>query len=48
MSDASKITKNNPNGEVRQCDSRKIHSPHEWQADFGAYFDVYCPGNDGV
>jgi hypothetical protein len=43
----SHVTKNNPNGEVRQCDRRDIHFAHEWQAEFGAYFDVYCPGNDG-
>lgn len=41
------ITDKNPNGEVRQCDRRDIHKPHEYQADFGAYFDVYCPGNQG-
>lgn len=41
-------TKNNPNGEVRRCGGRHLHEPHEWQAEFGAYFDVYCPGNDGT
>lgn len=40
-------TPTNPTGEVRQCDRRDIHDAHEWQAEFGAYFNVYCPGNDG-
>jgi hypothetical protein len=43
----SHITKTNPTGEVRQCDARTIHEPHEWQAEFGAYFNAYCPGNTG-
>lgn len=42
------ITSHNPNGEVRQCDKRVVHGPHEWQADFGAYFDVYCSGIQGT
>lgn len=41
------VTETNPNGEVRQCDMRHIHESHEYQAEFGSYFDVYCPGNDG-
>lgn len=41
------VTERNPNGETRQCNRRDIHGPHEWQAEFGAYFDVYCPGNTG-
>jgi hypothetical protein len=42
------ITKTNPAGETRRCDRRDIHESHEWQADFGAYFNVWCPGNDGT
>jgi hypothetical protein len=38
------VTAKNPNGEVRQCERKYLHGPHEWQAEFGAYFDVYCPG----
>lgn len=41
------VTKNNPTGEVRQCDRRDLHKAHEYQPEFGAYFDVYCPGNKG-
>lgn len=41
-------TPNNPTGTVRQCDRRDIHSRHDYQADFGAYFDVHCPGNSGT
>jgi hypothetical protein len=41
------ITETNPNGEVRQCDRRDLHEPHEYQAEFGAYFNVFCPGNVG-
>ena len=44
----SHVTKANPNGEVRQCDRRDLHKPHEYQAEFGSYFFVYCPGNDGT
>ena len=44
----SRVTRTNPNGSERQCDRRDIHDPHEWQADFGSYFNVYCPGNDGT
>jgi hypothetical protein len=40
-------TKTNPSGSVQQCDQRHIHAPHEWQNEFGGYFNVYCPGNDG-
>lgn len=40
-------TDTNPNGEVDRCDRRDIHGPHEWQREFGAYFNVYCPGNKG-
>lgn len=40
-------TATNPTGRVLQCDRRDIHDAHEWQAEFGAYFNVYCPGNDG-
>jgi hypothetical protein len=40
-------TKTNPSGSVQQCDQRHIHGPHEWQNEFGGYFNVYCPGNDG-
>lgn len=42
------ITKTNPNGAVSQCDRRDLHEPHEYQAEFGAYFNIYCPGNDGT
>ena len=38
------ITRNNPNGTVLQCDQAVVHDPHEHQANFGDYFDVYCPG----
>lgn len=48
MMDTEHITKNNPNGSVIQCDRRDLHDPHEYQRDFGDYFDVYCPGNDGT
>lgn len=41
------VTRTNPSGSVQQCDRRDVHEPHEWQSEFGAYFDVYCPGNDG-
>ena len=41
------VTDTNPNGEVRQCDRRDLHDPHEYQAEFGAYFNVFCPGNVG-
>lgn len=41
------VTDSNPNGEVRQCDRRDLHDSHEYQAEFGAYFNVYCPGNTG-
>jgi hypothetical protein len=40
-------TKTNPSGEVRQCRDYVIHRPHEYQGEFGAYFNVFCPGNDG-
>ena len=40
-------TASNPSGEVRQCDRKDLHGPHEYQPQFGAYFNVYCPGNDG-
>lgn len=40
-------TKTNPTGEVRQCRDYVIHLPHEYQGEFGAYFNVFCPGNDG-
>lgn len=40
-------TKTNPSGSVQKCDQRHIHPPHEWQNEFGGYFNVYCPGNDG-
>jgi hypothetical protein len=43
----SRVTPSNPTGEVRQCDRRDLHEPHEYQAEFGAYFNVYCPGNRG-
>lgn len=39
-----RVTKTNPTGEVRQCERRGYHQPHEFQADFGAYFNAYCPG----
>ena len=41
-------TSTNPNGSVRRCDRGAVHSPHEYQAEFGAYFNAYCPGNDGL
>lgn len=43
----SHITETNPDGEVRQCSRRDLHEPHEYQAEFGAYFNVFCPGNVG-
>lgn len=43
----SHVTKTNPNGAVQRCPARHIHAEHEWQAEFGGYFNVYCPGNDG-
>lgn len=46
--EASRKTANNPAGDVRQCDRRDLHAAHEYQREFGAYFDVYCPGNDGT
>jgi hypothetical protein len=36
----------NLTGEERRCDRRDVHPRHDWQADFGAYHDVTCPGND--
>lgn len=42
------VTPSNPSGDVRQCDRRNLHEPHEYQAEFGSYFNVYCPGNDGT
>lgn len=42
------VTPSNPSGSVQQCTRRDIHEGHEWQAGFGAYFNVYCPGNDGT
>jgi len=39
------VTETNPSGSVEQCDKRERHAPHEYQAEFGAYFNVYCPGN---
>jgi hypothetical protein len=45
--DRAHATDSNPNGQVRQCDRRDLHEPHEWQAEFGAYFNVFCPGNTG-
>lgn len=41
------VTETNPDGEVRQCDRRDLHDPHEYQPDFGGYFNVFCPGNVG-
>jgi hypothetical protein len=41
------VTDTNPNGEVEQCSRRDLHEPHEWQNEFGGYFNVYCPGNTG-
>lgn len=43
----SHVTKSNPSGAVRQCERRDLHEPHEYQPEIGAWFDVYCPGNDG-
>jgi len=40
-------TKTNPHGRMRQCSGRDIHGGHEWQEEFGAYFNVYCEGNKG-
>ncbi len=40
-------TPNNPTGSVQQCDRRDLHGPHDYQAEFGAYYDVHCPGNRG-
>jgi hypothetical protein len=47
MIDTTKITGTNPTGEVRQCARRDLHEPHEYQEGFGAYFNIYCPGNQG-
>lgn len=44
----SHVTRTNPSGEVRQCDRRDLHEAHEWQTEFGGYFNAYCPGNDGT
>jgi hypothetical protein len=41
------VTDTNPNGAVKQCNRRDLHEPHEYQAEFGAYFNVYCLGNEG-
>jgi hypothetical protein len=46
--DYEHITKTNPNGSVQQCSRRDLHEAHEYQYDFGAYFNIYCPGNDGT
>jgi hypothetical protein len=43
MSDKHK-TATNPNGSTQQCHQRKVHKGHEWQAEFGAYFNVWCKG----
>ena len=48
ITDTDKVTKSNPAGNVEQCYRRDIHESHEYQRDFGAYFNVYCPGNDGT
>lgn len=37
-------TATNPSGSVQQCDRRAVHEGHEWQAEFGGYFNSYCPG----
>lgn len=42
-----KKPKPNPPMESRQCDRRDVHGPHDYQAEFGAYVDTHCPGNDG-
>lgn len=34
-------------GEPQQCDSRALHGPHDYQAEFGAYFLTHCDGNNG-
>jgi hypothetical protein len=47
MGSRAHVTDTNPDGEVRQCNRRDLHDSHEYQAEFGAYFNVYCPGNVG-
>lgn len=47
-SEQRESTPNNPTGTVRQCDRRDIHEAHDYQAGFGDYFDVHCPGNRGI
>lgn len=42
------VTPSNPTGSIGQCDRRDMHEAHEYQAEFGAYFNVYCPGNEGT
>jgi hypothetical protein len=34
----------NPNGTVELCELRTVHPPHEWQVNFGDYYNAYCPG----
>ena len=41
------MTVSNPSGSVQDCTRRDIHRGHEWQAEFGAYYNVWCRGNDG-
>lgn len=40
----TQVSSKNPAGEIRQCDLQKDHEGHEYQPEFGAYFNVYCPG----
>jgi hypothetical protein len=42
--DLNHVTKTNPTGGVEQCERRILHAGHEWQAEFGAYFNKWCPG----
>lgn len=42
------VTRTNPSGAVQQCARRDLHDAHEYQAEFGDWFNVYCPGNDGT
>lgn len=43
MADEHK-TKTNPTGAIGQCNKREVHAPHEYQAEFGSYFNAYCLG----
>lgn len=38
------VTKTNPTGFVSQCDRKEVHVGHEYQDQFGGYFNAYCLG----